>query len=128
MTMFRSNKQLPMKLLIMYMISALLFLTFTDLHIHTKKAATTADHGSAVSISSLSDELTPSGTSDEIKVNPDGALKINQDSLNILAVFLLVTLLTILLFFTLIHRCCESDSLAYDLPFYGTPPLRAPPQ
>ena len=114
MTMFRSNKQLPMKLLIMYMISALLFLTFTDLHIHTKKAATTADHGSAVSISSLSDELTPSGTSDEIKVNP--------------AVFLLVTLLTILLFFTLIHRCCESDSLAYDLPFYGTPPLRAPPQ
>ena len=112
----------------MYMISALLFLTFTDLHIHTKEAAATADHGSAVSISSLSDELKPTGTSDEIKVNPDGALKINQGSFNILAVFLLVALLAIFLFYTLVGRIREINSLISSLPFQGTPPLRAPPQ
>ena len=112
----------------MYMISALVFLTFTDLHIHTKEAAATAEHGSAVSISSLIDELKPTGASDEIKVNPDAALKANQVNFDILVVFLMVALLAIFLFYTLVGRLREINSLIPRLPFQGTPPLRAPPQ
>jgi len=128
MTMFKSNKQRSTKMLVIYMISALLFLTFLELHIHTKEAASSADHGSAVSISSFLSDLTPAGASDEIKVSPDGALKVNQGNFDILAVFLLVALLAVFIFYTRIGRFREINALLPNLPFYGTPPLRAPPQ
>ena len=70
------GKQLSIRFLIMYMISAVLFLTSIDLHIHARDVATAADHhGYAVHISSLTDELIPAVAGDEIKVSPDGVLK-----------------------------------------------------
>lgn len=128
MIMFRFNKQRSTKMLVIYMISALLFLTFLELHIHTKEAASSADHGSAVSISSFFSELTPAGDSDEIKVSPDGVLKVNQGNFSILAVFLLAALIALFVFYARVRRLREINALLPDLPFHGTPPLRAPPQ
>jgi len=124
--MSRSKQQLSAKLLIIYMISALLFLTSFDLHIHTQDAAATAEHGSSVSITSISNELTMANSSDEIAVSPDGILKIQQINHAFLAVFILLALITVLFSVILTHRLTNNHSLI-SLPFYGTPALRAPP-
>lgn len=125
--MRNNQKQLSIKILVMYMITALLFLTSVDLHIHTEKNALTVDHGTAVSISSLASDITPGDSSNEITVSPDSALKVKQSSLNILAVFLLIAVMLAVLCRSFIGRLRESHALLPALPFHGTPPLRAPP-
>lgn len=125
--MRKNQKQLSIKMLVMYMITALLFLTSVDLHIHTEKSALTVDHGTAVSISSLASDITPGDSSNEITVSPDSVLKVKQNSVNILAVFLLIAVMLAVLCRTFIGRLRESHALLPALPFHGTPPLRAPP-
>lgn len=117
-----------MKVLVIYMIIALLFLTSIELHIHTLDAAASADHGSAVSITSLNSELMPSGENDEINVSPDGALKISQTSFNLQAIVFMFVLMVLTGCYAYVVRLRKSNALLPALPFYGTPSLRAPPQ
>jgi len=126
--MYSSDKQLSRKLLTIYMISALLFLTLFELHIHTQNAAVFEEHGSAVSITFMSAELLPPAASSEIKVSPDAALKLPQSNLNILAVFLLIVLLAAIACYRCITRFHTLNSLLPDRPFHGAALLRAPPQ
>jgi len=121
------RKQRSIKMLVIYMITALLFLTSVELHIHDQEAAAAADHGFAVSISSFANDLLPENSSDEITVNPDGLLKIKQSSVNLLAVFLLVAVMLTVLCRTFIGRLRENHTQLPVIPFHGTPPLRAPP-
>ncbi len=109
------------------MITAFLFLTSVELHIHTHETAATADHGFAVSISSLSDSFSADSDSDEIMVSQDSVIKIKQDTVNLLAVFLLIAVLLSVLCRTFIGRIREKQTLLSIIPFHGTPPLRAPP-
>ena len=125
--MSTQQKQRSIKMLVIYMITALLFLTSVEIHIHDQEAATTADHGSAVSISSLNNDLLPEGSSDEITVSPDGVLKVKQSSINLLAVFLLIAVMLTMLCRTFIGRLRESHTQLPVIPFHGRPPLRAPP-
>jgi len=121
------GKQITTKALIIYMISALLFLSSIELHIHTNDAAQTADHGHSVSITSLSNNITNTDIKGEIEVSPDGMLKIQHSSPNILAIFLLLTLI-VTLFFQVYTSRTRDKHRASILPFFGTPALRAPPQ
>lgn len=121
------QKQRTIKMLVIYMITALLFLTSVELHIHTHETAATVDHGFAVSISSLSDSFSTDTDSDEIIVSQDSVIKIKQDTVNLLAVFLLIAILLSVLCRTFIGRIREKQTLLPYIPFHGTPPLRAPP-
>ena len=121
------QKQRSIKMLVIYMITALLFLTSVEIHVHDQEAAVAADHGFAVSISSFTNDLMPEGNSDEITISPDGVLKIKQGSINLLAVFLLIAVLVTVLCRTFIGRLRESHTQLPVIPFHGTPPLRAPP-
>ena len=125
--MRKHQKQLSIKMLIMYMISALLFLTSVELHIHTEETAATVDHGSAVSISSLAGDIVNGDISDEITVSPDSVLKVKQNAVSMLAVFLLIAVMLAVLCRTFIGRLRESHARLPVIPFHGTPPLRAPP-
>ena len=125
--MSKHRKQLPIKMLIIYMVTALLFLTSVEIHIHSQDAAATADHGFAVSISSVASELMPENAADEIVVSPDGALKIKQNTVNLLAIFLLIAVMVTVLCRTFIGRLREGHTQLPLIPFHGTPPLRAPP-
>ena len=126
-TMRTSQKQLSARVLVIYMIMALLFLTSVELHIHTAESASTADHGAAVSISSFADDLMVESNNDEIIVSPDGVMKVKQDDINIFAVFLLVAVILAVLCQVFIGRLRGSLALLPLAPFYGTPSLRAPP-
>ena len=126
--MLKNKKQLSIKMLIMYMITALLFLSSVELHIHTPETAATVEHGFAVDISSLASNLMHQGNSDEIIVSPESALKVKQSSVSLLAIFLLIAVFATVLCRTFIGRLRESHTRLPILPFYGTPPLRAPPQ
>jgi len=110
------------------MISALLFLTSIELHIHTQEAASIADHGSSVSISSLASNIVTDGMTDEITVSPDGVLKIKQLSFNLFFILLLIGVAAIVQRCIRITRLRVSNSQIPYIPFQGTPPLRAPPQ
>jgi hypothetical protein len=121
------QKQRSIKMLVIYMIMALLFLGSVEIHIHGEEAAATADHGFAVSISSVANDLLPESHSDEITVSPDGVLKIKQSNTNLLAVFLLVAVMLTVLCRTFIVRIRESHTQLPFIPFHGTPSLRAPP-
>jgi hypothetical protein len=124
----RFRKQLSIRFLIMYMISAVLFLTSIELHIHTHDVAPAAGHQDhAVHISSLADELIPAGASDEVNVSPDGVLKISQSSFSVLAVFLLAALLVVPGCRACVGRLRDRATLLPCLPFHGTPSMRAPP-
>jgi len=122
-----SDKKVSTKALIIYMISALLFLSSIELHIHTDDTAATADHGYAVSISSLSNNISNPDISGEIEVSPDGMLKIQHSAPNILAIFLLLALI-FTVFVQVFATRVRDKHLASALPFFGTPTLRAPPQ
>lgn len=126
--MLKNKKQHSIKMLIMYVITALLFLSSVELHIHTQDTAATVEHGFAVDISSLASNLMHQGSSDEIIVSPESALKVKQSSLSLLAVFLLIAVMAAVLCRTFIGRLRESQTRLPIIPFYGTPPLRAPPQ
>jgi hypothetical protein len=125
--MRKLSKQLSIKMLVIYMISALLFLTSIELHIHTKDAASSADHGFAVSISSLSSEPPVTESHNEITVSPEGLLKISQVSFSVLAIFLFIALMALFARVTCISRLREINALSPLIPFYGAPSLRAPP-
>ncbi len=114
------------RLLVIYMISTLLFLTSIELHIHTEESAHIESHGHAVSISSLANRLDPEQMVDEISVSPDGLLKIQTPGLDVIAIF-------ILLLFTSSYgvryfRFLRERHEHIERPFYGTPRLRAPPR
>ncbi|PCJ88837.1 MAG: hypothetical protein COA54_00975 [Thiotrichaceae bacterium] len=121
------QKQQSFKMLVIYMITTLLFLTSFKIHIHDHEAAAVADHGFAVSISSFSSDFIPEGSSDEIIVSPDGVLKIEQSNINLLAVFLLIAVMLTVLCRTFIGRLRDDYVQLPVIPFHGTPPLRAPP-
>lgn len=121
------HKQRSIKMLVIYMITALLFLTSVEIHIHDQEAAVAADHGFAVSISSIANDLLPEGNGDEISINPEGVLKIKQSNINLLAIFLLVAIMLTVLCRTFIGRLREGHAQIPVIPFRGTPPLRAPP-
>ena len=123
------KQQQTVRWLIIYMISALLFVTSSDLHIHSKEAAATSEHGAAVSISKLSDELSSMTDHEEIKVSPDGGLvKVNSPSGNLMAVFAVLLLIAVTVFSQCLRGLiCRKIHLP-KIPFHGTPPLRAPPQ
>ena len=126
--MLNYKKQLSTKMLIMYVITALLFLTSVEVHIHTQETASTVEHGFAVDISSFASDLMPDGSSNEIIVSPDSVLKVKQSSVSLLAVFLLIAVVAAVLCRTFIGRLRESQTRLPLIPFRGTPPLRAPPQ
>ena len=111
----------------MYMVSALLFLTFVELHIHTQEAALSETHGLAVSISDLAVNLADINATDEISVSPDSILKIKQTNISVLAIFMLIAVLVFVLCCAFIGRIREDHKLLPVIPFHGTPPLRAPP-
>ena len=125
--MRKSHKQLSIKMLIIYMITALLFLTSVEIHIHNEETAAAADHGFAVSISSLANDFMVEGSADEITVSPDSVLKVKQGGVSLLAVFLLIAVVLTVLCRTFIGRMRESHTQLPVIPFHGTPPLRAPP-
>lgn len=125
--MYKSNKHLFSKTLITYVISALLFLTFVKLHIHTQEAAVVESHGYAVSITIPASDLINDVSNDEIAVNPDSILKFKQTSTTTLAVFMWIAVLITVLCRTFIGRLRETNEQLPVIAFYGTPPLRAPP-
>lgn len=113
------------------MISALLFLSSIELHIHTHEAAASADHGAAVSITSLpndfSSQIAAQKSASEIEVSPDSILHAHQNASNILAIFLWLVFFVSIFIAVGISRNRKSINFI-QLPFYGTPALRAPPQ
>jgi len=121
------SKQQSIKMLVIYMITALLFLTSVEIHIHDHEAAAMAAHGHAVDISSIASNLSPEGNSDEITVSPEGVLKVKEISINLLAVFLLIAIMVTVLCSTFIGRLRENHKRLFFIPFYGSPSLRAPP-
>lgn len=125
--MRKQQKQVSIRILIIYMITALLFLTSVKLHIHTGEHASAVDHGPAVSISLVASDLTTDGISNEVNVSPDSVLKLKQGSESLYAVFLLVAVILTMLCRTFIGRLRESHAQLPFIPFHGTPPLRAPP-
>jgi hypothetical protein len=126
-----NSKKLSKSLLIMYMISALLFLTSISLHIHanggTNGGKISAENAAAVHISTIADEIASEDNSDEININPNGVLKLNQNCFDYIAVILLVTLIAVICHFECIARLREIHTRLPRLPFHGTPSLRAPP-
>ena len=125
--MISLQKQPSIKMLVIYMITALLFLVSVELHIHTQETASTVDHGLAVSISTLASDFMSQGHHDEITVSPESALKVKKSDVNTLAIFLLIAVMLTILCRTFIGRLREGHTLLPIIPFHGTPPLRAPP-
>lgn len=113
--------------IIMYVITAVLFLMSFTLHIHTQAEASTQDHGAAVSISAITAELSQDEVSGEIVINPDSVIKAEHINIAMLAVFLLVAVLLTALCRTFIGRIRQSRCLLPARPFQGAPLLRAPP-
>ena len=120
-------KQPAFKILILYVIGALLFLTSVELHIHTQETAATSDHGAAVSISPLVGDLMDGSAIDEIKVSPDSVLKAQQNNIKLMAVLVLVAILITFFRCAFVGRLRERQELFPELPFYGAPSMRAPP-
>ena len=125
--MYKNRKQLSTKMLIIYMVTALLFLTSVEIHIHTQDTAANADHGFAVSISSIANDYIAEDVNDEITVSTDSALKVKHSNVSLLAVFLLIAVMLTVLCRTFIGRLREGHTQLPLIPFHGTPPLRAPP-
>lgn len=120
------HKSSSLRLLVIYMISTLLFLTSIELHIHTKEAAVSELHGQSVSISSFTNQLNQADSADEITVSPDGLLKIQHYGPMIIAIFILLALI-VRVTATRYFRFLKERHKLIQLPFYGIPALRAPP-
>jgi hypothetical protein len=128
MTHFRNNSSLSQRLLIIYMIGALLFLFSTHLHIHSKKSSLTSEHGAAVSISSLVNDVIKADMTGQIQVSPDGLLKHEPQRLKLLAVFILLALVTFSIPETYLRRFSDTGQRPAPRPDFCTPLLRAPPR
>ncbi len=125
--MLKNHQKLTARMLIMYVVAALLFLTSVELHIHTHEAAPAAEHGFAVSISSLDSNFVPHLASEEINVGTDSVLRIERDTVSFVAVFILIAMILIALQRTFVGCLRENYVRLSRLPFCGLPPLRAPP-
>ncbi len=125
--MLRNPQKLTAQMLIMYVVAALLFLTSVELHIHTHETAPAAEHGFAVSISSLDSNFVPHLASEEINVGSDSVLRVEHDTVSVVAVFILLALLLTAWRRTFVGRLREKPVRLFCLPFRGLPPLRAPP-
>ena len=125
--MRRFLKHQSTKMLIIYLIGALLFLTSVDLHIHTQQAAASEEHGAAVAISSLSSEFLPDIINDEITVSPDSVLKVDQSDVDLFVVFLLVAIFAIVTLNSFASRLRELHAMLPGESTYNSPLLRAPP-
>jgi hypothetical protein len=125
--MLRNSQKLTARMLIMYVIAALLFLTSVELHIHTHEAAPAAEHGFAVSISSLASDFIPHLASEEINVGTDSVLKVEHNTVSFMAVFMLIAIVLSTMQRTFVGRLRENHVRLCCLPFRGLPPLRAPP-
>lgn len=127
----RNSKPFSTQMLIMYLISALLFMTSIDLHIHADLSAdvssVSTDKLTPVHISSIADSITTTDDSGEININHQSVLKDGQGKLIVLAAILLTLLVAALFFYECIGRIVNTRVQLYQLPFLGTPPLRAPP-
>jgi hypothetical protein len=121
------GKQLSTRLLILYMISTLLFLTSIDLHIHPDDGSVAADNEAAVHISSLAGDITSTDKQDEISISPDGVLKVKEADPGVSAVFLFATLIALLCSFECVRRIRDIRTRFPERPFHGTPSQRAPP-
>jgi len=126
--MSKNQTLLTARMLIMYMIVALLFLTSFDLHIHTDEAAVEAEHGFAVSISSIDTDFLAGVDSEEINVGLDGVLKVEHDTVSFIAVFLLLAIVLAILQRIFIGIIRENNFSYFVISLSGLPPLRAPPQ
>lgn len=125
--MLGKHQKLNARMLIMYVVVALLFLTSVELHIHTHEAAPAAEHGFAVSISSLDSNFVPHLASEEINVGTDSVLKVEHDTVSFVAVFILIAMLLMASPRFFFGRLRENYVRLPGLPFRGLPPLRAPP-
>jgi len=123
-----NSQQQPLqtKAIILYMISALLFLAFVEVHIHNSIGAVNAYHGHAVSISSLDTALL-GDSADEIKVSSSGTLKAKHNTVNFGALFLLVVTFFIVLSQAIIWQFREGSIRYFVILYHRSPPLRAPP-
>jgi hypothetical protein len=126
--MLKKQKLLTARTLIMYMVAALLFLTSFDLHIHTDEAAVAAEHGFAVSISSMGSDFLVGVDSEEINVGLDGVLKVEYDTVSFIATFLLLAIVLAVLQRIFIGIIRENNFSYFVISLSGLPPLRAPPQ
>ena len=128
--MQRTNgKQVSTRLLIIYLISALLFLTSFRLHIHPQDGSVvSADTGSLIHVSAITGDILSPDQDDEISISPSGVLKAGYNNHDIIvAVFMLAILLTLQVAYACIARIRDSHTRVLRLPFFGTPALRAPP-
>jgi high-affinity Fe2+/Pb2+ permease len=126
--MNRFRKQNQIHMLIMYLISALLFMASVDLHIHAGDESVLVEQSSsAVHIGTIADKFAVDQNSDEVNINPSGVLKSGHSSFVVLAIFLLTTLIVACCRFDCTARILEIPPRLTRLAFHGTPPLRAPP-
>ncbi len=126
--MNRFRKQNQTLMLIMYLISALLFMSSVDLHIHAGDASVSVEQSSsAVHISTLADKFAVAQNSDEVNISHNGVLKSGFNSFVVLAVFLLAALILACCRFDCTGRLRDISPRLVRLAFHGTPPLRAPP-
>ncbi len=127
--MNRFRKQNQAQILIMYLISALLFMTSVDLHIHAGDESVLMEQSpSAVHIGTIADKFAVDQNNDEVNISPNGVLKSSFNNFVVLAaIFLLATLIVACSRFDCIGRLREIPPRLTSLAFHGTPPLRAPP-
>ena len=122
-----NNKRMTTRLLVLYLISALLFITSIRLHVHVNDDAIAAEQSSHIHISSVTGNLGSADTNDEVNISPLGVLKSSQNDFSVMAVFLLAILVAVLSSYICIARLREIQTRYPRLPFYGSPSLRAPP-
>jgi len=124
---FSNNKQLTTRLLVIYLVSALLFITSIRLHVHVNADTVASEQSSQIHISSVTGKLGSPDSDDEINISPLGVLKSNQNDLSLMAVFLLALLVAVLSSYMCIARLRGIHTRYPWLPFYGAPSMRAPP-
>ena len=122
-----NNNRLTTRLLVIYLISALLFITSIRLHVHVNDDTVAAAQSSHIHISSVTGNLGSPDMDDEVNISPLGVLKSNQNDYSVLAVFLLTILVAVSSSYTCVTRIREIQTRYPLLPFHGAPSLRAPP-
>jgi hypothetical protein len=127
MTLNNGN-QFSTRMLIMYLVSALLFLTSVKLHIHAHGDSVAANQASPViHISSVTGNLDTRDQKAEINISPLGVLKASPNVIIMIAVFLVAILVAILSLFECVIRIRDFQTRLPGPPVFGTPLLRAPP-
>lgn len=124
----RNGNQITTRVLIIYLVSSILFLTSVKLHIHAHQDAVNADTASPmIHISSVTSNLDTKDKNVEINISPLGVLKANQNDFLFISVILIAVLIAILPSFEFVTRVRDIQTRLPGHPFYGSPLLRAPP-